>query len=486
MRVPLTEWLPDQSSLDSPGSEEIKNVYPVARGVKPIQSLVEISQNAMDNVAKGYYAAHAADGSTLTFTGDKNKLYSYSIVTFTDISRVASAYTDQDDDVYWEFVQFGDRIIATTIENAPQYFDLDVSIHFANLPGGPPRARHIGVVRDFVVLANTFNSPSEVFWSGDDDSENWTIGVGQSDSQTLQEGGWIQGIVGGEVGYLIQERQIVKMTYVGPPVIFQFDVLDQGYGCNSPYSITRVFRKAYYRSSDGFYVLDLATGAVNSIGTEKVDRWFKANAAGGFIKRMRGAVDPVKKLVWWSFVSNATAGPLPDHVIGYHWELNRWFHCAFDHEFLTSAFTEAITLDEIDLFFPDIDLCPIPLDSDYWMGGLTQLRGFSLNHKLALFEGENLPAIVQTQESEPIPGRRSMIMVLRPLCDSGDAKVTIKSRERLADSLSSTISGIMENNGDIAIQASGRYHRAQIEIAAGVDWTYLQGLDFEAVDDGVI
>ncbi len=487
MRLNLKEWLPDQPPMDSPGSEEIKNCYPIARGYKPIQALVEISTNALALRAKGYYATKASDGATLTYAGDGENLYNYSLVTFTEINRtVGGAYTEQDETSYWEFVQFGDRVIATCIENNPQYYDLTISTHFEDLPGSPPRARHVGVVRDFVVLANTNILPSEVHWSGVNDSEGWTLLENQCDKQTLQDGGWIQGVVGGEVGYLIQERQIVKMTYVGPPVIFQFDVIEAGYGCSSPYSICRIHATAFYRGHDGFYMLDLVSGNSKAIGSEKVDAWFKANANGAYRKHVRGAVDPGKKLVWWSFHSNNSAGIYPDHVIGFHWELGRWFHAEFDHELLTAAYTEAITLDEIDAFFPDIDECPISLDSDYWMGGLPQLRAFSTDHYLALFEGDNLEATVQTPEGEAVQGRRSMITVARPLSDTSEATLAVMSRERLADDTTSTIDGIMETNGDVSIMSSGRYHRAQVVIPSGADWTYIQGVDFEAVDDGAI
>ena len=487
MRLELKQWLPDQSPLDSPGAEEIKNVYPVARGYKPIPAMVEISTNALAGVAKGYYSAHAADGATLTFAADDSHLYSYSVTTFTNIDRTTGGvYTAQDTDLYWQMEQFGNRVIAVTYENSPQYYDLTISTNFENLAGSPPRARYIGIVRDFVVLGFTINSASEVYWSSVGDSTAWTVGVNECDSQTLQSGGRISGIIGGEVGYIIQERQVVKMTYVGSPVIFQFDVLDQGYGCVAPYSIVRVQRMAFYKGSDGFYMLDLATGSGKAIGSEKVDRWFKENASGGYMKQMRGAVDTTRKLVWWSFISTATSGTTPDHVIGYNWELDRWFHAAFDHELLTSAFTEAITLDEIDASFPDIDLCPISLDSDYWLGGLNQLRGVSTNHKLTVFEGDNLAAVIQSQEGEPVPGRRSMITNTRPLVDTSESTIIVKSRERLADSVSSTTNGIMETNGDISIMSSGRYHRAEIRIPAGTDWTYVQGVDFDAVDDGAI
>src|SRR5258706_11479003 len=110
MKLKASEWAPDQPPLVSDTSDEVKNVYPVFEGYKPIPALVEISTNALDYQAKGYYSAHAADGSTLTFAASKDKLYSYSITTFTDISRTASLYTAQDDDLFWEFAQFGNRI----------------------------------------------------------------------------------------------------------------------------------------------------------------------------------------------------------------------------------------------------------------------------------------------------------------------------------------------------------------------------------------
>ena len=105
---------------------------------------------------------------------------------------------------------------------------------------------------------------------------------------------------------------------------------------------------------------------------------------------------------------------------------------------------------------------------------------------LALFEGDNLEATVQTPEGEPVQGRRSMITVARPLCDTSEATLAVHSRERLANDPGTTIDGVMETNGDVSIMASGRYHRAQVVIPSGADWTYIQGVDFEAVDDGAI
>src|SRR5262245_4434406 len=124
--------MPDQPPLDAPGSGEVKNVYPVLRGYKPIRSLVEISLTALNTAARGFYSAHASDGGVLSFagmsgTGTAARIYQYSITSFTNVSRLSGAYTALGDSSYWEFVQFGALLIATTIENAVQYFDLDTN-----------------------------------------------------------------------------------------------------------------------------------------------------------------------------------------------------------------------------------------------------------------------------------------------------------------------------------------------------------------------
>ena len=101
---------------------------------------------------------------------------------------------------------------------------------------GAPAARHLAVIRDFVVTANvTYSSAthrSRVRWSAINDATSWTIGSNQADFQDIPDAGHITGLVGGEFGVVLMEKAIARMQYVGSPLIFTFEKVETGHGCN--------------------------------------------------------------------------------------------------------------------------------------------------------------------------------------------------------------------------------------------------------------
>ena len=83
-------------------------------------------------------------------------------------------------------------------------------------------------VRDFVMLGSLTEGSTEyqyrVRWSGFNDSTDWTTDPGgtQADFQDLEaQYGEVMAIVGGEYATIFQQRAITRLTYVGPPAIFQ-------------------------------------------------------------------------------------------------------------------------------------------------------------------------------------------------------------------------------------------------------------------------
>lgn len=484
MRMQAAEWMPDQPPLEAPGAGQVQNCVPIARGYAPFKGPAAVSTNAIASAATGYFAARNADSSVTTIIGEKSHLYIYTNGAFTDVSRPIPSYGPQGPSSFWEFVQFGQRIIAVTYENSIQYYDIGASSKFGDLPGNPPLAHHAAVVRTFLVLGNTSNSESEIVWSGNNDTTIWTPEVKESSNQILLDGGAVQGIIGGEVGFILQERQIVRMTYVGPPLHFQFDVIQSGYGTQSPYSYIRADRSGYFVGLDGFKALSLDTGALTPIGAERVDRWFQSNAAAPALTNIRASLDPIRKMIWWSFADLNPPVTTFNHAIGYNWQLNKWTHVVVDHDLLSNAFTEALSMDTMDGLYPNLDLIPFSLDSYFWLGGLLQFRGFNASHQLVVFEGATLQATIETVETEPTPGARSVVQRLRPLTDSPDATVAIEYRERLMDAPSMTVATAVDSLGYVHELASGRYIKTETIIPAGSSWTQFQGCDLDTVRDG--
>lgn len=479
-RVALAKWQPDLYGLANDGQSDAKNVYASGAGYAPVKALTALS-SALDGQAVGAISALDSTGTVNTFAGDATKLYKLNAGTFSDVSK-SGGYTVSGTE-RWEAVQYGQRVIFTQIGAPPQKFDLSSSSAFADLGGNPPQARHIAVVRDFVVLGNTTANPNNVTWSGFNDSEGWTAGSNQSDTQTLQGGGWVQAIIGGEVGFVFQERAITRMTYVGPPAYFQFDLMEDARGLSAPGAIIRVGGSVFYRAQDGFYIFN---GQFSTpIGNQKVDNWFANALAPNTQSLITMGSDPANKLVCWSFVStDANDASHPDTMLIYNWQNQEWSYAKIDHEMLFQALTEGWTLEQISAVYSSIETVPVSFDSRVWTGGSAYFAGFDTSHKLATFAGDNLAATIQTADVEPVPGMRSLITNARPLTDTSAMTVICRSRERFADSVTDTSSAPMQSNGDVPILSSGRYHRIEMNIPSGQAWTFANGVDIDAVQDG--
>src|SRR5262249_12131369 len=125
---------------------------------------------------------------------------------------------------HWQFVQFGNFVIAVQVNAPPQVFDLTSSAAFADLGGSPPQARCAAVVGRFVVLSGLSSTPYRIQWSGLNATTTWTSGVNSSDFQDLPDGGIVRGVAGGEYGVIFQETAMRRMIYApGSPVIFNIE-----------------------------------------------------------------------------------------------------------------------------------------------------------------------------------------------------------------------------------------------------------------------
>lgn len=482
MRVKFQNWQPDLYGLTNQGQQDIKNVYPTGHGgYAPVKDVAAISTTGLSAKCIGAFAAQDETGTTNSFAADATKLYKLSGAAFADVSQ-AGNYTVPDTEGV-EFVQFGQNVISTQIGDPPQNYLMNSSSLFADLGGSPPNARHIAVVKDFVVLANTTNSPSELYWSGFNNSAQWTTGTNQCDSQTLTSGGWIHRITGGEIGWVFQEHAVVRMTYVGPPIIFQLDTIQDAPGLVAPGALAKVGDDIYYYSQKGF--MRFNNGGFEPIGDEKVDQWFSDHLQADTASLISASADPSSKYVIFSFVStDASDATHPDTMLIYNRFAKEWAYAKVAHELVYSALSEGYTLETLSAAYPVLEDVPVSLDSRQWTGGANYMGVFTTGHQLGSLTGSNLAAVMETADFEGVQGMRSIITNVQAACDTSSATVLIRSRERFADSMTDTSNSSMETNGDFAVLSEGRFHRARLSIPAGTTWTYATGLDIEAEQAG--
>lgn len=486
--VPFGEWLPDQPELNNPGAITMTNVVPrTDNSYGPARALASVT-GALAARCQGAMYARANDGSVDGFAGDAAALYTQSATSWVDASKVGGYGTLTDE--RWSFTIFGESVLATNFTDPIQTYSVTA---FNDLSADAPRARYMARVRDFIMVANTTdgvsgNTPQRVWWPAIDDPGYWPVpgttsaAAVQSDYQDLLgEGGWNQGIVGGLSGAdvaIFQESNIWRGMYIGPPLIFSFDVVESARGTPAPGSIVSVGPVVYYLANDGFYAFDGMRSV--PIGDGKVDRTFWAQVDQSYLYRITSAADPLNKIVYWAVPGPQSDDGTPNRIWVYHYGRNRWAILEMTVEFMVQALTLGYTLEDLDAF-GTLETLPFSLDSRAWTGGLLNLAAFTTDHELGLFSGESLAATMDTGEAQINPKGSTHVSRVWPLVDAVSAASAVGHRDRVADPVvwSSSVP-ITTTTGSSPIRSTGRYHRARVTIPAGALWTNAQGVDFEA------
>lgn len=468
-RLTFGEWAPDQPGIAGT-LQEAANVVPQAQGYGPFPALVDYSESASEDL-KGVFAGNTGAVSAL-FAGGDSKLFRMNASTYamSDVSK-SGGYSAT---TRWRFIQFGANVIATNGVDNLQSFVLGSSSAFADLPGSPPVADYVTVVRDFVVLGRIANYSNRVQWSDINNETNWTAGTAsQSDYQDIPDGGEVRGVTGGEFGLVLMDKAIVRMSYIGTPLFFQFDTISRNRGCYEPGSIASYGTQTFFLSDDGFYVTD--GQSVTPIGAEKIDRWFFDNASPDTLDTMSAATDPLRNIVVWAF-DNVAGGR---SVLIYNWQLGRWSHGDTDADFLASAATASVTLEALDSVAASLDDLDTSLDSRQWVGGKLMFAA-ARGDKIASFTGQQTTASLITGDFGE--GRQSVVILARPQIDGGSASVSIASRTSLAAAPLFTSGVAADSDNRVPIRSFGRYHRLKV-VPTG-DWSTAVSVDVEFAGAG--
>ncbi len=421
---------------------------------------IDANTFSLDGVNSTGFTAYTSGGTAVT------------LKYLMDVSRTASAYTAA---TLWTFTQFGQKVIGANGQDKLQAWTVGSSSNFADLAAAAPTSQFVTTVRDFVVSGKTSTYPNRVLWSDINDETDWTPGAAsQSDTQDIPDGGEIRGITGGEFGIVLLERSIVRMTYVGAPLFFQFDNVTSALGCYESRSVVRYGTSTYFLSDDGFYVTD--GQQVKAIGAERVDEWFFDNCDPGKFDQMSAAVDPINKTVTWCFTNIFAAKQL----LVYNWSTDKWSQGDTTANFIATVATSGTDLESLSLLYPTLDTVPASLDSRLWVGGKL-IAGGVTNAKIISFGGANLTADLQTGDIET-SGLETLATLARPIIDGGSCTVAIASRKRLDGNISYATAVAADSDNRVSLRSRGKYHRLSF-IPTG-NWTTLVGSDLDLVPCG--
>lgn len=470
-RITFTEWTPDLAGV-AENLSIAQNVVPSALGYNPFPLAVDYSAAASENLNNVF--AGKFSSTTTVFAGGATKLFKFDGA---DLSMDNVSKTGNYSGVTkWNFTQFGNTIICANNVNKLQAYTLGSSSTFDDLSADAPVAEYVTVVRDFVVASSldSGSNANKVQWSNINDETNWTTGAAsQSDYQIISDGGNIHGMTGGEIGLIFLDRAIVRMSYIGSPLFFQFDTISRGVGCVEGNSVVQYGSMTYFLGADGFYSCDGTT--VTAIGTQKVDAWFYANANPSKLNLMSSTIDPIRKIVVWAFIDNFAQNTL----LIYNWQVQKWSYCTTDVDVVASSASAGMTLEGLDLY-GNMDTLTTSLDDALWSGGKFLFAG-ARDDKIVTFTGANSSAQLTTGDIGD--GSTSVVTLARPIVDNGSGSVAIASRMLLSavPELGSYTAADSDNR--VSLRSSGKYHRISV-IPTGDRWSNAIGVDIDVTPQG--
>ena len=510
MIVQFPSFEPDKAVYNTQATGVALNVAPVADGWAPLPSFVPYA-SALPDEPKGSITARTAQGVTVTIAGTRTHLYLVANDgSLTDVS--SSAYNVPNGDE-WSFCLFGSRIIATNLTDDVQYYDIGTSSAFADLPGSPPKARFAKVVGDFLVLYQLAGDKSALHWSGINNSEQWVPGEELSDTNSFPDGEELQAISVNGSGATLAFRKGFRTMNFDPSsgYVFTFSPYQEGNGCAAPLSLVDIGRGDFvYYSDTGFY-----RGLGQSpIGAERVDVWITNVSATENRLKLKGVADPFRKIVFWRYEDDSATG----YLLGYSWQLDRWFQCDTAVMGLGVFATSALTLEEIDALYPSgfpiedaegdeivdedglvfagydgvsdpypagIDSVPFSLDSPIYNGSAPSFAGFDMDFRLGFFSGLAQQATVETGLIEFTAGGRTYVDPVRAITDAADFSIAIGLSASHSDTPAWTDQEIPNpRSGLCNFRADARLHKFRAIVPAEADWRKITALDVMGVRAG--
>ena len=470
--------LPDNEGSPTANLEMAYNVYSSSTGYAPFPT----TSTASDDMPNGedvnalFLAKDQAE--ILIMSGTDSEIYRANNIlrtgtsgaTITPVGK-AGGYTSPQ--VNWIFKQFGKAILATNGADKIQRYVIGDSKPFEDISQAPV-CKTIAIVRDFVMAGFCDEDYNKVQWSDLNNENVWdSSDSNQADFQILPSGGAVKAITGGEYGLILQEKAITRASYIGTPLIWQFDLISDNTGCISGSSAIGHNGSSYWLSESGFMSCD--GSKVIPIGEGKINDWFFNQFDKTQIDNISVTIDPLKSLIIWDFpTAKDTRG-----LIMYNFNTQRWTVGGTNAQVVAGLATQGKTLDSLDGAYPVLDDMPVSLDSPLFIGGQFALCGASGGHIVAF---NLIPNDCSLTTNDLEFGMFSVSTLAQPIIENGSANFQIASRQTMSATIDFMPISVTSRENRADLRSGGRYHRVRT-IPTGA-WTNAVGFDLTVTPQG--
>lgn len=480
--VEFAAWEPDQPVYGGNHATVARNVIPGKRGYRSFPGFAPLEKAALDGRVFEAFALRTLNNDLLTLASTSTGIYAL------QGNGWAQKYAAPTTLGRCDFANYGETIYALhggklvkAVTNA------GIAEAFAEVEGAPA-GRVLGVLKDFMVIGGLDDYGNGIRWSSIDNPDSWPTpgsndaSYAMSDIQIFPVGGNVKAIVGGVGsvdGLIFSEESLHRASFVGTPLIFQFDVIDRRRGTVASRSPVICETICIYLAADGWYMTNGAT--VTAVGAERVDQWFFDTLDMGRIDEVRGVWDAANRIAMWSFASRNCPDGVHDTILVYNYQTNKWAYTKTTCECLFEDYAHGMTLEDLDVY-GSLEDVPYPsLDAYALQTGALGVSAFDGEHKIGRFAGDALEAVIETAE---VGGTRMMLHGIRPLVDRGDAEACPVWRITQSAMPAQGAFRGQSRDGVCYQHLSTNYLRARVRIPTGQNWINAVGCELLTETEG--
>lgn len=474
MDVPFVPFEPDKGETLSMVVAD--SVLPQAEGYGPFPSLyVPSTATALPAPPRGIASLVKNDGNWQAYGFTASAFYQLA-ANFAWGAAVASGYscpTDYD----WSILHYGSKLLFTNTTDGLKSYDVETPAGVSSITAAGSPA-WIFTIKNFVVGLNCLDSTGArnnrlIKTSALNDQTNWT--TGGADYQPLADGGEL--LAGfdlkGGIALLLQQRALVLMDFNDNTNGQQFGLakVADGKGAVHARSCVSFDGVVFYLATDGFYMFSV--GGTEPIGAEKINRWFLDRVDQAHFELVRGAIDPLNKMVWWSYKRSLDSSTLVQEVlVGFDWQLRRWVTATEQTSGLTRLATVGVTYDAASGTY---DSQTLTYDDRFWQGTEPLFGALDENYQFGLFTGTNAAATLTSHvRNSPVTG---IINWATPIDDCATGTLEIGTKDTLDGTVTFSSSGSKVRNGATPQRARGMNTQFRRNFPAGATWSYARGVD---------
>jgi len=451
------EWAPDQPDMGAEALITAKNVIPSVNGYKPFHPL----DSSMGTVGAGVFASFVSSGVNKT----ENNVYAWALGDFyvgsgSSFATRGSSSANTASDI-GSFAQY-ENIVIFAGGNIPKKHFAGSVANFSTLAsvGTAPSGCVVGIIGQFVMIGNIFDAVTAnmarntVQWSGIDNPTSWptpnsaTAIAQQAGSQDMNLlYGRVNGIHGGDQhGVILQDTAVTRVTYVGPPAVFQFDLVANDVGSVYTNRSVKAGPWTYFKSMAGFCRTDGVS--IEKIGAGKVDDYFASTNVGSDIQV---SYDYLNKNVMFAFASTTPSIATLNSMLIFNEDTSGWSYCDTSLRVLLKPGSGA---DD---------------------GVVTRTAmAFNTTNILGKFQATAGSAVFETSDAEFNPGGRTYIDGIKPNIESRGTAPAVTVRLGYRDDLGTTpsytsVTSANSATGEANFRVDAKYTRAEITITGNFD-----------------